>query len=81
MNRCNDAMEQVYFYLDGELTWFKKVRIRRHLRACTDCDGAFHFETRFMQVIRAKGYEEPEPELISRLRAFLDEQGSDAADA
>ena len=79
--RCNDAIEQVYFFLDGEITWYKRVQIRRHLKACSDCDNAFGFETRFKEVIRAKGYEEPEPELISRLRAFLDEQGADEAGA
>lgn len=79
-HRCNDVMEQVYFYLDEEMSWLRKTRVRRHLKRCTGCYSTFEFETHFIQVISEKGYEEPDPELISRLRAFLREHGSDGAE-
>ncbi len=74
---CDEAIEQIYFYLDGEMTWYKRTRVRRHLRRCGDCASAFDFETRFKEVVRNKGMEHPPPELIDRLRTFLREHRTD----
>ena len=72
-HNCDDAIEQIYFYLDGEITWYRRTRVRRHLRRCAKCTSAFEFETRFKQVIRAKGVSQPPAELMDRLRTFLRE--------
>ena len=74
---CRHAIDQVYFFLDGELNWYKRLRIRRHLGRCRGCHDAFQFETRFLEVVREKSAEEPPPELIDRLRSFLHEHGDD----
>lgn len=85
MSRCDDAVEKVYFYLDEEMTWYRRRRIRRHLKRCTNCDGAYSFEAHFIEVVRRKAREEPPPEqmeeLIGRLRALLHEHGSDEVQA
>jgi len=70
---CDDAVAQVYFYLDGEIGWYKKTRIRRHLRKCPPCMGAFDFESRLKAIVRERAREEPQPEVIERLRHFLEE--------
>ncbi len=83
LRRCDDVMEQAYLYLDDEITWYRRTRIRRHLKRCTGCLSTIEFETHFKRVIREKGFEEPDPELIQRLRAFLHEHehGSDESRA
>ena len=80
MNRgCEHAVEFAYQYLDQELTWLRRARIRWHLRKCISCDGAYTFETRLQTVIRERGRDEPPAELIERLRALIQEDGPDPA--
>jgi len=71
---CDNAVEHLYQYLDQELTWTRRVRVRWHLRRCTNCDGAFDFEAKLQSVIRERSGEEPPPELMDRLRAFIHEE-------
>ena len=80
-HNCDQAIEEMYFFLDGEITWYRRMRIRRHLRRCGMCDGAFAFETRFKSVIRERMRDEPPPELIDRLRTFLNEHATDEPQA
>ena len=70
---CQHAVEYVYHYLDEEITWSRRVRIKWHLKRCDPCDGAFGFEHRLKTMIREKGRDEPPPELYDRLRALLQE--------
>lgn len=74
---CDEALEQVYFFLDGEMTWYRRIRVRRHLKKCSGCMGSFEFEAKVIDVVRRKAAEPPPPELIDRLRAFIQEHGSD----
>ena len=76
-HNCDQAIEEMYYFLDGEITWYKRIRIRRHLRRCHTCDDAFAFETRFKSIVRQRSREEPPPELIDRLRTFLHEHEAD----
>ena len=71
---CEHAVEYVYHYLDQELTWARRTRIRWHLRRCNDCCGAFDFEARLKTVIQERGRDEPPPELFDRLRALIQEE-------
>lgn len=81
-NACEHAVEYVYFYLDDEMTRFRKARISWHLRRCTECCGAFEFEQKLKAVIRDRGREQPPQELFDGLRALIDrERGSDFGDA
>ena len=70
---CEDAVAEVYFYLDGELGRLKKARIKRHLKKCPPCMGAFSFESRLKSIVRERLREEPRPEVMDRLRGFLEE--------
>lgn len=74
---CDQAVEQLYEYIDQEITWTRKVRIRWHLRRCHDCNDAFAFEQKLKSIIRAKSVDEPPPELFDRIRALLQEQVDD----
>jgi len=70
---CEQAVERIYFYLDGEITWYRRFRINRHLRSCWMCEGAYDFEHRFRSVVRDKCSEEVPEELLERLRRVLRE--------
>lgn len=81
-NHCEHAIAYMYQYLDHEeLTWTRRSRIRRHLRKCEICPGAFDFESRLKEMIREKGREEPPPELFDRLRTLIREEGPGSLDA
>lgn len=75
-HNCEDAVAHVYFYLDDEIGWFRKVRIRRHLKKCPPCEGAFGFESHLQAIVRERLREEPHPEVVDRLRAYLRENES-----
>ncbi len=71
---CEDAIASVYLYLDNEMGFVHKTKIRRHLRHCDECLKAFHFEEHLKVVIRERVQEEPKQEVVDRLKAFLKEQ-------
>ena len=48
---CNETIERLYHYLDGELTDERRVEIKRHLDDCPPCLHAFDFEVELRQVI------------------------------
>jgi mycothiol system anti-sigma-R factor len=68
---CDEALETLYRYLDGELTDERRVLIASHLDQCGYCGEAAHFEAELRVVIadctRARV---PEP-LLDRIRAVI----------
>ena len=48
---CNETIERLYTYLDGELTDERRIEIKRHLDDCPPCLHAFDFESELRQVI------------------------------
>lgn len=48
---CNDALQTLYHYLDGELTVERRTAIQRHLDQCAPCLHAFDFEAELKVVI------------------------------
>jgi mycothiol system anti-sigma-R factor len=76
-HNCEDAVAHVYFYLDDEIGWLKKARIKRHLKKCPPCEGAFGFENRLKTIVRERLRAEPQPEVMDRLRAYLKENESE----
>jgi mycothiol system anti-sigma-R factor len=51
---CDDALHQLYTFLDGELTTERRELIRHHLDECIPCLGAFDFEAELRLVIAQK---------------------------
>ena len=72
---CGHAIEHVYLYLDREITWTQRMRVRWHLRKCRHCCDAFDFESQLKAVIRERCKDEPPPELMERIRTLLWEEG------
>jgi mycothiol system anti-sigma-R factor len=74
MSGCDHAAEYVYQYLDEEISFFEKSRIRMHLRHCSNCTDAFEFEYKLKGVIRDRGRSDPPPELFDTLRALIEQE-------
>ncbi len=74
MSGCEYAIEYVYQYLDEEISFFRKSRIRMHLRHCSNCMDAFQFEDKLNGVIHERGRSDPPPELFDTLRALIEEE-------
>jgi mycothiol system anti-sigma-R factor len=51
---CTEAVEVLYHYLDGELTYERRVTIQQHLDDCPPCLDAFDFEAELRVVIAHK---------------------------
>jgi len=51
---CNETIERLYTYLDGELTEERRREIQRHLDDCSPCLDAFDFEAELRVVIASR---------------------------
>ncbi len=72
MNRnCDDALANLYAYLDRELDDSTTAAIRGHLADCPPCEHAFGFEDRLKSVIRERLSVEIPNEFLERLREAL----------
>ena len=69
---CAEAVEKVYPYIDGELTWIDKAKVRWHLRACTNCEAAYEFEKRLKTRIHDQLREDCPDDVLDRLKDFMD---------
>ncbi|MFQ5679021.1 MAG: zf-HC2 domain-containing protein [Gemmatimonadota bacterium] len=50
---CEQAVERVYEYLDGELDAVSTEQVRRHIEMCKRCYPHFNFERIFLDHIRS----------------------------
>lgn len=71
MSGCEHAVDYVYQYIDDELTFWRRVRIRLHLKRCGHCTSAVEFERALKARIAESGKSEPPPELFDTLRALI----------
>lgn len=68
---CDEALANLYSYLDAELEEARSDHIKAHLAECGGCDRPFDFERRLREVIRAKLNEDVPEEIIVRIRTVL----------
>lgn len=68
---CDEALANLYNYLDSELDGVRGDAIRAHLAECGGCDRPFDFERRLREVIKAKLDEDVPDAMIIRIRAIL----------
>ena len=72
---CDDALANLYQYLDEELNTASSETIRAHLDECHGCNGRFDFERRLKTVVHDRLSEDVPHEFLDRLRqALADEQ-------
>jgi mycothiol system anti-sigma-R factor len=68
---CDQAIIEIYDYLDGELTVWKRSAIAKHLDDCPPCAQGFTFEIELRQVIATKCRDQVPPELKQRIAEVL----------
>jgi mycothiol system anti-sigma-R factor len=64
---CADAMQRLYWYLDGELDDARRQVIRRHLDECLPCLEAFDFEAELRVLIASRCREQVPQSLRLRI--------------
>ena len=64
---CDDALRELYGYLDGVLTVERRTVISVHLEACSHCLDAFDFEVELRQVVATRCREEVPESLRIRI--------------
>jgi mycothiol system anti-sigma-R factor len=70
---CQEAIDTLYHFLDGELTETRRDEISRHLARCSPCLEAFDFEAE-LKVLIARHCRDQVPEhLRIRIAAVIAE--------
>lgn len=57
---CNAVMQQLWDYLDGELSEERREAIAEHLKMCNHCFPAFEFEAAFLKALAAARQDSPD---------------------
>jgi mycothiol system anti-sigma-R factor len=68
---CDDALQELYQFLDGQLDDDRRRRIQRHLDDCPPCYEAFDFEVELRVVIAKKCHETVPDHLKQRIADAL----------
>jgi anti-sigma factor (TIGR02949 family) len=72
---CDNAIKRIYPYLDGELTWYKRFQINRHLKGCPGCTGIYGFEDRLKKVVGGCEPDGLPSDAMDRLKTVLKDEG------
>ncbi len=75
MDDCQDALHELYTYIDGELTDGKREVITQHLNACGECFEAFDFQAELRQVVAHKCRDEVPEGLKDRIAHLIEGEG------
>ncbi len=69
---CGEAVQQLYHYLDGELTDHRRAQIAAHLDDCRPCASAMEFEADLRQVIANRCRDRVPEALITKIATAID---------
>ena len=69
---CEAALEELYLFLDGELTADKRNQIEHHLDDCSPCFEAFDFEAELRHVISTRCRDEVPDSLREAVARILE---------
>jgi len=75
-HECDDALTNLYLYLDREIEATTSEVIRAHLEDCNGCVRSFDFEARLKVVVRERLSEDVPPEFLERLRHAIAREAS-----
>ena len=68
---CQEAVRQLYVYLDGELTEERRLQIAAHLDECGPCADAAGFEAELRAVVSSRCKDRVPDSLIARVAAAI----------
>jgi mycothiol system anti-sigma-R factor len=77
---CEAALQELYLFLDGELTADKRTQIKTHLDDCSPCFEAFDFEAELRNVISRRCRDEVPDSLREAVARILDTPTDTPAD-
>lgn len=77
---CDHAVDYLYQYIDQELTWSRRLRIRWHLKRCGQCIQAYDFEIRLKERIKECGRDDAPQELYDRIRTLIQQEAAGGQD-
>jgi mycothiol system anti-sigma-R factor len=80
MSDCENALHELYGFLDGELTSERRAAIQRHLDECQPCAEPYDFEAELRLVVRRKCQEQVPESLMAKVRAALELEASKLSD-
>lgn len=69
---CDDALAELYLFLDGELDDAARERIEGHLRQCSPCLEAFDFEAELRRILADRCRDRVPDVLRARIQALLE---------
>ncbi|MDX1566199.1 MAG: zf-HC2 domain-containing protein [Longimicrobiales bacterium] len=76
MLSCQEVLERLFEYLDGELESPTEIQVEAHLEKCRRCYPRLQFEKAFMEALdRARAGEEPPTDLRNRVVDALSREG------
>ena len=78
-HECQEALQELYTFLDGELTVEKREHIRVHLDDCNPCLERYDFEAELRVVISTKCKEQVPVSLKDQILRAISESGGDAS--
>jgi mycothiol system anti-sigma-R factor len=68
---CGSVIEELYTFLDGELSDGRRVQIERHYSGCTDCHEIVEFHASLKMTISSKCQDAVPDALRQRIRDAL----------
>lgn len=71
---CDETIERLYFFLDGELTEERRDAIQRHLDSCSPCLNVLGFETELRRVIADRCHDYVPEDLRKRIADLLEHE-------
>jgi mycothiol system anti-sigma-R factor len=71
-NDCDDALTQLYEFIDGELTTDRRASIQAHLDACGRCLEAHDFEEAIQRLLADKCRDTVPQPLRDRIAAAIE---------
>ncbi len=77
---CDETIERLYVYLDGELTEQRRIEIARHLDLCGPCVGAYGFEQELRKMLANRCQDRVPDALRERVARALQEESAAATD-
>jgi mycothiol system anti-sigma-R factor len=69
--QCDDALEELYHLLSGELDDAKRLQISEHLDDCAPCAEPFDFYAELRRCVQQRCRDTAPPELLARIEAAI----------
>jgi mycothiol system anti-sigma-R factor len=77
INDCDQAIRQLYSFLDNELTEELRAAFEAHLDRCVPCVEVVTFESELRRVIADRCQDRVPEELVSRIAAAISREAGD----